>query len=242
MKTIWSFLFMAFSLIGFAQPDKDFKDLLSAFVDKKYENVLNKAENYTLRDDTKKHPLPYLYISMSMYEMSKMEKYTKQEQYKNAFKDAMKYCSKYAAKDKEKKYVDEFPDFFVNFRKDITVEGDLMYENQKYTKAKLYYDCLIDVEPNDAGAHIMLALCFAHAKAVKDSDTEFAKAKELLVSQKYSTRNDEIKKLLKNALIVYANELGDASDKKKAAEWMGYANELFADDPEWQINYNSIVN
>ena len=28
----------------------------------------------------------------------------------------------------------------------------------------------------------MLALCFAHAKAVKDSDTEFAKAKELLLT------------------------------------------------------------
>ena len=66
MKITMSFLFAAFCLVGFAQPDKDFKDLLSAFVDKKYENVLNKAENYTLRDDTKKHTLPYLYISMSL--------------------------------------------------------------------------------------------------------------------------------------------------------------------------------
>ena len=117
----------------------------------------------------------------------------------------------------------------------------MQYEQAKYTKAKIYYDCLIDVEPNDAGAHIMLGLCFAHAKAVKDSDMELAKAKELLVSQSYSTRNEEVKKLLKNALIVYANELGNASDKKKAAEWMGYANELFMDDPEWQIQYNSVT-
>ncbi|MEN9334838.1 MAG: hypothetical protein RLY35_2018 [Bacteroidota bacterium] len=225
----------------FAQPDNDFKDLLSLFVDQKYEKVLNKAENYTMGDDTKKHPLPYLYIAMSLYEMSKIEKYTQMEEYKGAFKDAMKFCSKYGAKDKEKKYVDEFPDFFMNIRKDITVEGDMQYEQQKYTKAKLYYDCLIDVEPNDAGAHIMLGLCFAHAKAVKDSDMELSKAKELLVSQSYSTRNEEVKKLLKNALIVYANELGNASDKKKAAEWMGYANELFMDDPEWQIQYNTVT-
>jgi hypothetical protein len=129
----------------------------------------------------------------------------------------------------------------MNIRKDITIEGDMQYEQGKFTKAKLYYDCLIDVEPSDAGAHIMLGLCFAHAKAVKDSDMELAKAKELLVSQSYSTRNEEVKKLLKNALIVYANELGNASDKKKAAEWMGYANELFMDDPEWQIQYNTVT-
>ena len=249
MRVIWSLILIAFSLKGYCQPKKEqenkpareYKDLLSLFVDHKYPALLNKAENYTQGDDTKKDPLPYLYISMALYEMSKIEKYTKQEEYKNAFKDAMKYCSKYAAKDKEKIYVEEFPDFFINIRKDITVEGDLFYEQQKFTKAKLYYDCLIDVEPSDAGAHLMLALCFAHAKAVKDSDTEFAKAKELLSSHTYSTRNDEIKKLLKNSLILYANELGDASDKKKAAEWMGYANELFADDPEWQINYNSVT-
>ena len=62
---------------------------------------------------------------MSLYEMSKIEKYTQMEEYKGAFKDAMKFCSKYGAKDKDKKYVDEFPDFFMNIRKDITIEGDV---------------------------------------------------------------------------------------------------------------------
>jgi hypothetical protein len=253
MKIIWSLLFIAFSIKGFAQPSKenktskeekpsrDYKDLLSLFVDKKYENVLNKAENYTTGENTKKDAIPYLYITMSLYEMSKMEKYTKREEYKNAFKDAMKYASKYAAKDKEKKYLDEFPDFFINFHKDVAVEGILMYENQKYSKAKSFYDCLADIDPNDAGAHLMLAMSFSHDKKNKESDIEFAKAKELLMSKTYSTRNDEIKKLLKSALILYADELGEASDKKKAAEWMGYANELFEDDPEWQIQYKSVT-
>jgi hypothetical protein len=35
--------------------------------------------------------------------------------------------------------------------------------------------------------------------------------------------------------------LGNASDKKKAAEWMGYANELFMDDEEWQVQYNTVT-
>lgn len=221
--------------------ENDYQDLLSLFVDRKYEKVLYKAENYTLGDKTKKDARPYLYLSMTMYEMSKLEEFTSKEEYKDAFKQAMKYSSKYAAKDKEKKFVDEYADFFMNFRRDVTVEGDLQYEQAKYTKAKTFYDNLIDIEPNDAGAHIMMGLCFAHAKASKESDTEFAKAKELLVSGTYSVRNEEIKKLLKNALILYANELADASDKKKAAEWMGFANELFENDPEWQIQYNSVT-
>ncbi len=237
-----------FSLLGlmlFAQfakaQDTEFKDLLSLFVDQKYEKVLNKAENYTVNEETKKHPLPYLYISMSLYEMSKMEKYSKMEEYKNAFKDAMKYASKYAAKDKEKKYVQDFADFFINFRKDLTIQGEVQYEEGKFSKSKAFYDCIADFDPKDAGAHLMLGLCFAHSKSMKESDTEFAKAKELLVSQTYSTDNDEVKKLLKSALIRYADELGDANDKKKAAEWMGYANELFMDDPEWQMHYDAVT-
>jgi hypothetical protein len=102
MKKLLLLAFSLFSVALYAQPDNEFKDLLSLFVDQKYEKVLNKAENYTIGDETKKHPLPYLYIAMSLYEMSKIEKYTQMEEYKGAFKDAMKFCSKYAAKDKEK--------------------------------------------------------------------------------------------------------------------------------------------
>ena len=114
-------IFSLLALMLFAQfakaQETEFKDLLSLFVDQKYEKVLNKAENYTVNEETKKHPLPYLYISMSLYEMSKIEKYAQMEEYKNAFKDAMKYTSKYAAKDKENdsksSIATNFHDFFI---------------------------------------------------------------------------------------------------------------------------------
>ncbi|MCB0765446.1 MAG: hypothetical protein KDB84_12110, partial [Flavobacteriales bacterium] len=74
-----------------------YEDLLVLFVDEKYEKCLGKAEGYTLMDDTKKDPLPFLYMSMCFMEMSKDEKY--QADYPKAAKDALKFAEKYRKKD-----------------------------------------------------------------------------------------------------------------------------------------------
>ena len=84
------------------------KTCLKAYVDEEYEKCLVKAEGYTINEETKKDPLPYLYMSMCLYEMSKIEKYTAMEDYKKADRDAMKYAEKYRKKDKNKEFFDNY--------------------------------------------------------------------------------------------------------------------------------------
>lgn len=216
----------------------DYDDLLNLFVDEKYDKLLRKAEGYTLDDKTKKDPVPYLFMSMGYYEMSKLDEY--KTDYPNAFKDALKYLSKYASKDKNREFGADYEDFFNEIRKATISEAEIMTDQEKYTKAKSMYGYLIDLDPNDAGAYIMEGMTFQAMKSKKEAETSFKAAKELLSSKKCTIKNKDQMVFLKSALIRYATYLNDSGSKTQAIEWLDLGKEFFPDDKEYQVNYESI--
>ena len=72
---------------------------LVLLVNEDYKDCFNKSVKYTLKDKTKKDPLPYLFAAKASFEMSRDHKYT--EEFPKAFKTAMSYAAKYRKKDKE---------------------------------------------------------------------------------------------------------------------------------------------
>ncbi len=238
MKKLFAVLFFAFTIgNAIAQTDKDYKDLLTLFVTEKYDKCLYKAEGYTLKDETKKDPLPYLFMSRCYFEMSKRDEY--KEKYPNAFKDAMKYISKYGSKDKEKKYAAEYEDFFAALRTSAIAEAENMMDTQKFSKAKQIYDQLLDMDPNDAGSQLMLGLAFGALKSKKESAAAIDKAKEILVAKQASQGKEQLA-LLREALTRHATALSGSS-KSEAKEWLDYGMEYFADDKEFKVTYDTIV-
>lgn len=239
MKKLFPFLIlalMAFSNLN-AQTDNDYKDLLTLFVGEKYEKCLYKAEGYTLDEKTKKDPLPYLFMSRCFYEMSKRDEF--KEKYPNAFKDAMKYISKYGSKDKEKRYAAEYEDYFSQIRSAAVAEAETMMDTQKYSKAKQLYDQLLDIDPNDAGAQLMMGVVFNLMKAKKESDAALAKAKTILSDKKAGTTKEQLY-LLKYAITLHATNLAGAS-KDAAKEWLDLGMEYFPEDKEYKLTYDTIT-
>lgn len=239
MKNLFAVLFYVFNLVSasYAQTDKDYKDLLTIFVSDKFEKCLYKAEGYTLKEETKKDPLPYLFMSRCYFEMSKRDEF--KEKYPNAFKDAMKYISKYGSKDKDHKYAAEYEDFFIDLRKAAIAEAETMMDTEKFSKAKQLYDQLVDIDPNDAGANLMLGLAFGALKSKKESETAIKKAKEILTEKKASQSPEQLG-LLREALTRHATALS-ATSKDIAKEWLDLGMEYFADDKEYKITYDTIV-
>jgi hypothetical protein len=239
MKKLSALLIFAFAaaLGSYAQSDKDYKDLLTMFVSEKYEKCLYKAEGYTLGDDTKKDPLPYLFMSRCYFEMSKKEEF--KEKYPNAFKDAMKYASKYGSKDKEKVYLAEYEDFFAELRKAAIAEAESMMDTEKYSKAKQIYDQLLDIDANDAGAQLMLGIAFTGLKSKKEADTAIAKAKQILTDKKASQSKEQLQ-LLRDAITRHATALS-GTNKTLAKEWLDLGLEYFPDDKEYKVTYDSIA-
>lgn len=237
-------IILLFALIGSislhtqAQTDNEYKDLLTIFVSGKYEKCLYKAEGYTIDDKTKKDALPYLFMSRCFYEMSKKDEF--KEKYPKAFNDAMKYAVKYAAKDKDKKHYADYEDFFIALRTDAITEAETQYDNQKWPKAKQIYDQLTDLDVNDAGAWMMLAMTQAAQKAKKEAETAGNKAKALLENKTASTSPEQLK-LMKYGLEKFCTDL-KATNRAEARKWMDWGAEYFQEDPEFKVIYDEITN
>jgi tetratricopeptide (TPR) repeat protein len=240
MKNIFAFALFIFSMAfsGIAQTEKDYKDLLSLYVDEKYEKCLYKAEGYTLKDETKKDALPYLFTSMCYFEISKLDEF--KEKYPDALKNAMKYLSKYGAKDKEKKYVPDYEDFFAEIRTTAMNEAESQFDAQKFTKSKTLYDQLIDLDELDAGAHLMLGLSFAGMKSKKESEVAIKKAMSILLEKSASKTKEQLV-LLKNAIMLYAGMMNESGNKSTAKEWLDLGLEYFKDDKEYMVTYDTIA-
>ncbi|MEY3399008.1 MAG: hypothetical protein RL220_1602 [Bacteroidota bacterium] len=230
-------LLLTFSSQMLAQ--NDYNDLLLMFVDEKYERCLYKAEKYTLDEKTKKDALPYLFMSMSFFEMSKRDEY--KEKYPDSFKSSLKYIKKYASKDKERKFAAEYEDFFTEIRVATISEAEIMMDTEKYTKAKALYDYLTDMDPKDAGALIMRGLVELALKSKKEAEASFKEAQALLSGKQCGHFKKEQKGLLKEGLMAIAIALADGGDKASAKAWLDLGMEMFSDDNEYKVTYDTIT-
>ena len=157
-----------------------YEDLLKAYVDEEYEKCLAKAEGYTINEETKKDPLPYLYMSMCLFEMSKIEKYTAMEEYKKADRDAVKYAEKYRKKDKNREFFDNYGDYWEDLNTMAMEKGENLYDDEEYSKAKQVFDGMVGYYPENSGAWMYLALCQYKTNLVKEGDLsmkQFVKAR-----------------------------------------------------------------
>ncbi len=234
---ILSFFAVLYSFGAMAQ--SDYNDLLLMYVDEKYERCLYKAEKYTLDEKTKKDPLPYLFMSMSYFQMSKRDEF--KEKYPDSFKSSLKYMKKYCGKDKERQFIGEYEDFVSELRVATIAEGELMMDTEKYTKAKAMYDYLVDMDPKDAGALIMRGMSEAALKSKKESEASFTAAAEILRDKQFTHYKKEQLGLLKEAVIVIAVLSADGGDKETAKTWMDLCMELFSEDNEYKVTYETIA-
>lgn len=217
-----------------------YEDLLVKYVDEKYEDCLAKAFTYTERESTKKDPLPLLYISMSLYEMSKIEKYTAMEEYKKANRDAVKYAEKYRKKDKNKEFFDNYADFWSELNTMAQDAGLTSYEDAQYSKAKQWFDGMVGYYPENPGAHLMLGLSLLKTNMLKEGEAEIAKYQPALDGAGgIGMLPDDQKKLMRSALMNYAAHLDSKGNRSKAKEVLEGAKEFYPDDAEFKGAYES---
>ena len=227
------------SLPTFAQKHV-YEDLLVKFVDEKYEDVLAKAQGYVDNDETKKDPLPYLYISMSLYEMSKIEKFRAMEEYKKCDKDALKWAEKYRKKDKNKEFFDNYADYWSELNTLAQDAGLNDYEANSFSKAKQWFDGMTGYYPENPGPWLMLGLTMLKSNLVKEGEAAIAKFQPAIdAAGGIGMLPDDQKKLVKSALIHYATYLDSKGNKAKAKDMLEIGKDFFMEDPEFKGTYES---
>lgn len=224
---------------GFAQEKNEFEDLLLLFVDEKYEKCMQKAEKYTLKDETKREPMPYLYIAMCMFEVSKIE--DADELYPRAFKDALSYSYRYVRKDKELLYFDDNADFFASLRQEAALRAENELAEEKYSRAKYYYRGLAKIDPTDPSALFMQAYCELKSNASRDAMANFAEAMRLYneLTSVYALTKEQ-QDLMSYGFLTYSSHLIEEGRSDSAYSTLDYGKKLFIDNSEFMNGYNSL--
>ncbi|MCC6840760.1 MAG: hypothetical protein IT230_11430 [Flavobacteriales bacterium] len=221
---------------------KPYEDLLVKYVDEKYEDCILKAERYTMADNTKKDALPYLYMSMCLFEMSKIPKYQEMDDFKNADREALKWAGKYRKKDKDLEFFHDYDDYWGELNTVAQESGLIAYEAgpKEMSKAKRNFEYMTRYYPENPGPWLMLALAQYKSNLMKDGDLSMAEYKKALeASGGVNALPEDQKKLMKSALIHYAEYLDGKGDPSGARAAIEVGKDAFMDDPEFKGAYDS---
>ena len=217
-----------------------YEDLLVMFVDEKYEKCLMKAEAYTMGEETKKDALPFLYMSMSLFEMSKVEKYA--VDYPKAARDAVKWAEKYRKKDKDREYFANYEDYWAELNTVSFQAGENLLDDPKgISKAKQIFDGMVGYYPENPGAWLMLAMTQYKSNLVKEGDLSVkAYDKALAAAGDIATLPKDQKTLLKNALIRYADYLVSKGQRDRAKTYAAVGKDVFMEEPDFKGLWDSL--
>ena len=135
---------------------QNYEDLLILLVDEKYDKCFDKALKYTENEKTKNDPLPYLYASQALYEMSLDSKY--KDDFSNAYGDALSFATKYRKKDKSYAYKSDAEPFIEKLKLNIleSVENYILDGDEKgYKKALGLIKKVNAMDPDCRGSELL---------------------------------------------------------------------------------------
>jgi hypothetical protein len=242
MKNVLFILISLITVGSFAQKEK-YDDLLVLFADGNYEKLVKSAEKYTLNDNTKKDPLPYLWMSKGLYEMSKDAKYTSDETFKNAYKDAISAAGKFLRYDKEGDYTEEGSDFIYKLKGSLieVIENELSTKN--YPRAYGWVLKMKKLAPEDAGNTYLEGTC-QYQKGDKSGATLTWKEADAMLAKITSVDDwhKEDFQLLKIGVFGTAQCYIDSRREEMAKALLNKVKQWFEDDDDFKAKYDEIVN
>ncbi|MEO8588187.1 MAG: hypothetical protein ABI432_02370 [Flavobacteriales bacterium] len=239
MKNLLTLATFLLCFSAFAQKHV-YEDLLVMYVDEKYEKCIEKAEAYTMGEETKKDALPFLYMSMCFFEMSKVEKFA--ADYPRASRDALKWAEKYRKKDKEREFFGNYEDYWAELNTNATTTGENLLDDPKgISKAKQIFDAMVGYYPENPGPWLLLALSQYKSNLVKEGDlsvVEFDKVMAAVGDIKTLPKDQQV--TLKDALIRYADYLTSKGMRDRARQYASLGKDVFMEEPDFKGMWESL--
>lgn len=217
-----------------------YEDLLVLYVDEKFEKCIDKAEGYTTNDNTKKDPLPFLYISMCYHEMSKQEKFL--ADYPKASREAMKWAEKYRRKDKDLEFFHNYEDFWMSLNTAAMDEGENLMDDPKgLSKSRQVWSSMTKYYPENPGPWLMLAITQYQGNLAKEADLSVKEFDKVFkAAGNIASLPADQRKLLKNALIRFADYSMDKGLRDQARRYIALGKDYFMGENDFKAAYNNL--
>lgn len=209
--------------------EKQYYDLLMYYMDGDYEKCIKKSEKLTEDDETSKDAMPYLYASMSYFELAFIEEY--KEKYPEAFKDALRLAVRYRKKDEKNSLKQGLPQlefweankpYIEKLRKSAKEIAENHIIEGKAAKAEYYYKQLVLLDPADYSVWFMMGQMRFKAGDKAGADKNFQEFENLVKNiSNFSTQPEDMVDLLKYAYFDHVSTLlqqGQAETAKAAID------------------------
>jgi tetratricopeptide (TPR) repeat protein len=240
MRYIVNMIFLGLALSAMAQAPT-YMDLKQLYADQDYEKLIKKAIKYTEKDDTKKDPAPYLWLSRGYYQT--LSESSEPKEVKKDLKDAIKVLSKAMRYDKDNLCLPEFEDYVNDFKYFVAnYILNKMYDSD-FRSASIWIMKYQQITTNTLGATYLAGVC----KFKSNDKTAGAKIwnkaeKEMIAITSIDSWSPADVLLLKKGVLqtIACFELINQTDKSKnllnkTAPW-------FEEDPEFHAAYDDIIN
>ena len=144
-----------------AQPPV-YTDLFTLFVNGDLKKLVDKAQKYTIKPETKNDAIPYFYVSKALFKISQQK--NRESKYDDAYEQSIHFLVKCIEKDVTKEVYDKEKDFYLEMKESIINNILEEYKDRSYKKALKFNKYLLALFPDDIAGIFMDAACKSHTK------------------------------------------------------------------------------
>lgn len=219
----------------------NYDDLIILFADANYKKLISEATKYTLKDDTKNDPLPYLYLSKGLYAISQQG--DKDPVYKNAYRESIGALGKFIKKDKKNEVQGEHSEYIEQIKATIVESIHNELELKTYKKVSSLVNNYFKIKAGDTGGKLLEA-----ASKYRDNDKSTANLlwkefeKKLLEMTDVSGLSESDLDMLRMGICESAECFVHSKQIPRAQALLNKGKELIGDDEEFMERYNQLMN
>jgi hypothetical protein len=244
LVAIFSFLLLSITVNS---QTREYKDLVILFADGTYDSykkLVKQAEKYTLKDATKKDPVPYFWLAKGLYKISISG--TDDENYKNAYKDAIKFLGKgikYDIKYNDGSYAVEESEFLGMFQLTLFETANNEISDGGFKRGFSWVLKYSKISNKKVGTNYLMGAC-KYESGDKTSAREYWKNADKGLEEIESLEgwSEADRNMLKYGVLYSAGALKKARQTDKAKTLVGKVSQWFEEDEDWQDLYDEIVN
>jgi tetratricopeptide (TPR) repeat protein len=242
MKKIFALLLFVLSAITTNAQAPIYDDLKILFADANYEKLVKVAENYTVKDELKKDPLPFVWLAKGLYKISLSG--SDDEKFKNAYKEAIAALTKAMKNDgndggalaDHQEFIDEFQGSLVEL-----ISND--FDAKDYNKASGWVIKYIKVTKNPIGAKYLDGASKYRKTDKGGANTAWKEAETMLTKiTTIEDWSDADKDILKIGVFQTAECYILSKQKEKAKTLLNKVAQWYEEDEEFKTKYDEIIN